>query len=391
MAKSNAESARALSKTDGTLRKDQTKLSGEDLPRKTLQEALTVVDAIHKNYPGSASWEEIAEVLKVSPTNANNKYSTWAATAYGLLTKSEDNQYEVAEVGRKIIAPEYKGEDIEGKVKAILTPRILSRVFTDYNGKQLPEAQHFPNVLENRYKVPRDRLAEAIRLIQDNGVFAGILQPLPDGGWAVRVDSPTLASSGGAPSTPEANSATTQQSQITDSEGINYTYDWSKTCFLITPIGDDGSEQRKHADMILKHVVEPTAKEHGLEVVRADKIARSGLITQQIFDQLVRAKLCVADLSFNNANVFYELGVRHTCKLPTVQLIRKGDKIPFDVSQGRTIVIDTTDIYSIVDRLHSAQRELSQHVRHFLASNSTEPGEDNPVHLYLPKLRVTLS
>lgn len=142
--------------------------------------------------------------------------------------------------------------------------------------------------------------------------------------------------------------------------------------------------------MILKHVVEPAAKEHGLQVVRADKIERSGLITQQIFEQLVRAKVCVADLSFTNANVFYELGVRHTCKLPAVQLIRKGDKIPFDVAQGRTITIDTTDIYSIADRLASAQRELSQHLKHIMTSGQGEPGEDNPVHLYLPKLRVSL-
>ena len=31
-------------------------------------------------------------------------------------------------------------------------------------------------------------------------------------------------------------------------------------------------------------------------------------------------------------NAFYELGVRHVCQLPTIQLIQKGDKIPFDVA-----------------------------------------------------------
>ena len=64
--------------------------------------------------------------------------------------------------------------------------------------------------------------------------------------------------------------------------------------------------------------------------------------------------------------------------------------LPFDVAQGRTITIDTSDIYSIADRLASAQRELSQHLKHIMASEQNEPSEDNPVHLYLPKLKVTV-
>lgn len=167
-------------------------------------------------------------------------------------------------------------------------------------------------------------------------------------------------------------------------------YNWAQTCFFVTPLGDEGSEQRKHADLILKYVLNPVAKEFGLQVVRADKIERSGLITQQIFEQLVRARLCVVDMSFNNPNVFYELGVRHTCKLPTVQLIRKGDKIPFDVAQGHTIQIDTADPYTIIDRVASARNELSQQVKHIMSVDTSIPSEDNPVHLYLPKLKVSL-
>lgn len=142
--------------------------------------------------------------------------------------------------------------------------------------------------------------------------------------------------------------------------------------------------------MMLKHLLEPVCKTmFGMDVVRADKIERSGVITQQIFEQLARANLCVADLSFNNANAFYELGVRHVFKLPTIQLIRKGDKIPFDVSQGRTITIDTSDIYTVMDRFDAARRELAEHVKHIQTSGN-DSGEDNPVNIYLPGVKVTL-
>jgi hypothetical protein len=382
MAKSGQNSVAA----GASSKRDVTKVSAEELPRKTLAEAVRVVDALYRNYPEGATWEEIAKLLEVSANNPNNKYPLWSAVAYGLLSRREDNRYDVSEAGRKIVAPEFAGEDAEGKVKALLTPRILSKFFTDYNGRPLPEIQHFPNVLENRYKVPRDRTSEAINLILENGHYAGVLSKRDDGSAIVHLDTPSSAST----RVQDEFSNDGKAVDVEDTSTGNM-YDWEKTCFFITPIGEDGTEQRRHADMMLKHVLEPVAKEYGLQVVRADKIERSGLITQQIFEQLAKAKICVADLSFSNANVFYELGVRHTCKLPTVQLIRKGDKIPFDVAQGRTIVVGTSDIYSIVDRLASAQRELGQHVGHIMSATTKEPGEENPVHLYLPKLRVTHS
>ena len=124
----------------------------------------------------------------------------------------------------------------------------------------------------------------------------------------------------------------------------------------------------------------------GLTARRADQIDRAGLITQQIFECLAKARVCVADLSFNNPNAFYELGVRHMCKAPTVQIIRKGDRIPFDVSQGRTIKIDMTDVYSVIESVESAKKELRQHLKHALSNDYK--GEDNPVNTYLPGVDV---
>jgi hypothetical protein len=141
-----------VTKADQAKQKERVSIAAEDFPRKTLQDALRVADVLHKNYGGkSATWEEIASVLGVNPAAAPNKYPLWSAIAYGLLTKTEDNQYELSETARKILAPEFSGEAEEGKVKAVLTPKILSKVLTDFDGHRLPEDQHFPNVLENRY------------------------------------------------------------------------------------------------------------------------------------------------------------------------------------------------------------------------------------------------
>lgn len=118
----------------------------------------------------------------------------------------------------------------------------------------------------------------------------------------------------------------------------------SKICFVISPIGEDGSPERKRADDVLDFVIEPAAKEGGLTVLRADKIDQSGSITSQIVDMPISAKIVVADFWGHNPNVFYELAIRHAWKLPVIHLY--FDRIPFDVNQMRAIKLNHEDLRS---------------------------------------------
>lgn len=109
------------------------------------------------------------------------------------------------------------------------------------------------------------------------------------------------------------------------------------TCFIISPIGDEGSEVREQADKVLKFIIEPVLREKGYNAVRADSIDKTGIITNQIIEMVLESELVIADLSGRNPNVFYELALRHAARLPLVQIIKKGEDIPFDVSTMRTI------------------------------------------------------
>ena len=257
----------------------------------------------------------------------------------------------------------------------------MSKFYTDYNNHSIPSPQHFANVLETRYQVPRERVEEAKSLILENAEHAKIIRGGPDEPQQINL-------SGLGVSTPTSTPVSEEAAETL--ETLPSSADWKNTVFVITPIGQDGSEVRKHADLVLRHLLAPVLGEFKLAVVRADKIEKSGLITKQIFEHLVHARLCIADLSFNNPNAFYELGVRHVVKRPTIQMIRKGDRIPFDVAQGRTIIVDTSDVYTIMDRFDSARRELREHIKNALSPESENVAEDNPVQTYLPSLRVTV-
>ena len=126
-------------------------------------------------------------------------------------------------------------------------------------------------------------------------------------------------------------------------------------------------------------------KEFGLAVVRADQIGRPGMIGKQVIEHILQSRLVIADLSFHNPNVFYELCLRHTTRLPTVQVIRASEVVPFDLNQYRTIPIETRDPYGLVAKLQTYTAELANQVRRAL--QDSESG-DNPISLYYPTARL---
>ena len=157
--------------------------------------------------------------------------------------------------------------------------------------------------------------------------------------------------------------------------------EYDNICFYITPIGEDDSEIRKHSDLMLENIVAPALEEFSLQVVRADKISKPGMITKQILDYIMYSKLVVADLSFHNPNVFYELAIRHMRGLPTIHLVRSADSVPFDISGFRTIKLDMTSIYTLVPQLDTYKSEIAAQVRNILFEESV----DNPIYEYLNK------
>lgn len=157
------------------------------------------------------------------------------------------------------------------------------------------------------------------------------------------------------------------------------------TCFYVTPIGEDGSDQRKHADLFLGSLIEPALEQFGLKVVRADMIDKPGTITRQIIEYLLRSRLVIADLSFHNPNVFYELALRHAVRLPVVQLVRVADRIPFDLNQIRTIRIDTSGLHEFVPKIETYRSEIASQVRRAL---DDPDAVDNPITTYYPSMRV---
>src|SRR5690606_17307084 len=147
------------------------------------------------------------------------------------------------------------------------------------------------------------------------------------------------------------------------------------------------SDQRKHSNLFPENIADPAIQTVGLKVVRADQIDNPGMITRQIIEYLFRSRLVVADLSYSNANVFYELALRHAIRLPIVQIIRYGDPIPFDINQMRTVTIDNRDIYTLLPNVELYKSEIASQARRALDAGVEV---DTPVSMYFPQARLTI-
>ena len=134
-----------------------------------------------------------------------------------------------------------------------------------------------------------------------------------------------------------------------------------RKCFVVSPIGDTGSDIRKNADQLYQHIIKPVCEKCGFEAKRVDDFNTLDSITQDILDALNEYDLVIADLTGHNPNVFFEIGYRTKSQKPIIHLKRKGETLPFDVSAIRTFEYDLTDL----DMVIATKERLEQVIMNF--------------------------
>ena len=114
-------------------------------------------------------------------------------------------------------------------------------------------------------------------------------------------------------------------------------------------------------------LLKPAIIEAGLSPIRADAETTGGIIHKAMYERLILCDYAIADLSTTNANVYYELGMRHTIKpFTTVCIMSSKTTLPFDLNLNRTfpyqineegkLINIEADIRVITEKLKEAKR-----------------------------------
>jgi len=143
-------------------------------------------------------------------------------------------------------------------------------------------------------------------------------------------------------------------------------------CFVLMPFGrkPDAGGRTIDFDAVYRELIAPSIQAAGMQPIRADEERTGGIIHKPMYERLILCEYAVADLTTANANVYYELGIRHAVRPASTVLIFASDtRLPFDVGPlrgmpyglgaGGTPANATADVQSLTALLDAARENAT--------------------------------
>lgn len=291
-------------------------------PKNTLEDAIKIARAIEEQNGGNPMKPDM-----LSKAVGYNSLSDWrfldllrSANQYGLVDNSgKINPIGLTTIGQDVVAPSAPSDRPKALREAFRSVEDFRKVEDFYKGKKLPEDEFFENNLFREFSIPRERVKAFIETFTSNLNYLHAFRP-DKGGLGPVIDSDLRPSEPDVPGGEDGSAGR----QFLD------------TCFVMMPFG-------QWMDAYYREIYVPAIREAGLEPVRADELFSTGSVIEQIWEQISRAKVLLADLTGKNANVFYELGLAHAANKPVVFTTGTLEDVPFDLRHLRVAVYDIRD------------------------------------------------
>ena len=125
-------------------------------------------------------------------------------------------------------------------------------------------------------------------------------------------------------------------------------------CFVLMEFGPPYTD-------IYGHLIKPTVEAEGFRCLKSDDIFSTTSVIEDIWANINKSALIIAEISSNNANVMYELGICHTVGKNVMMITQDADKMPFNFRHMRCYPY-TNDIPGS-DELKKNIRSVIQHLK----------------------------
>ena len=156
--------------------------------------------------------------------------------------------------------------------------------------------------------------------------------------------------------------------------------------FVVMPFGrkKDATGNEIDFDAVYKKLIAPSLRQAGFEPHRADVEPGPGGILADMYQDLLLADLVVADVTIDNPNAWYELGVRHALRPRCTIIIQSGrTSIPFDLGPERIFAYTLREGRPDPEMLLKDRATIA---RAAMAIWYERERKDSPVFSYLPNL-----
>jgi tetratricopeptide (TPR) repeat protein len=147
-------------------------------------------------------------------------------------------------------------------------------------------------------------------------------------------------------------------------------------CFVLMPFGrkPDAAGRTVDFDRVYQELIAPAIAQADMEPLRADEEMTGAIIHKPMFERLILCDYAVADLTTANANVFYELGLRHAVRRWSTVLIfaEGGSQLPFDVAPLRALPYKLTPA-GTPDAVELARRAVADRLKQARQAHADSP------------------
>ena len=338
---------KAKLKESATKKASLSKRTPWTFPRNTLEDAIRIPKAIEEKNAGNPM-----RAIDLTKAVGFKTAIDWrfldllrSANQYGIVSGvGKTAIVRIEKLGQGIVAPSSPSERQQALLSSFNKVPDFKDVANFYGDKKIPEDEFFMNTLSRDFKIPRDRVESFAE------VFVANLEYLT--AFDVAKTRPSDRENVERPSDEKRVSTKPRVREFLD------------TCFVMMPFGD-------WFDRYYQDIYVPAIKEAGFEPVRADELFSTGTVVEQIWEQIQKSRVLLADLTDKSANVFYELGLAHAAKKPVVFTAPNVEDVPFDLRHLRIIIYETREPEwasnlrkSITDYLKNALKDPEKSIPH---------------------------
>ena len=162
------------------------------------------------------------------------------------------------------------------------------------------------------------------------------------------------------------------------------------TCFVSMQFGTKTMPDGRilDYDFLYREIIRPAIEEVGFECHRLDDLMTGGSIWHKtMFAAVMSSDVMIADITSSNANVFYELGIRHALRRGRTILISAGGKQAANISLLPVLFYQSDEAGRLSE---AAATEFRSQLQSYVRQSQADTASDSPIFEFFPDLEVTL-